>query len=565
MSDQRTSRSLFGLATLALTVVVGCGGSAPVVPVETGTGKPPSPSTPADSVTPNGSTSPEATTSPVNSPGANPASPSTIFDPPTPVDVDVVLDTNNTVEAVIPVEGGSITATGADGTVYTLDIPSDALLVETMIGLTPVASLTGLPFGTQTHAVQLSPDGLSLFNHAILTITPTEDLPVDEQIVFGYLEMGKDVILAAPVVDSNEIKINVLHFSGNGVTKGLLADIEPERKRLGGDAERRLQNEMAGVLAAERQRQLAGQPGQLDFAAIEAIFRQYEEQVVKPRVDAAGESCAAGQLALQTVLGLERQRQLLGMEGNGLDQYAGLIDKVGRVCVIEEFELCVEEHIFHRMIAVWLGLERQSQLLGGGAEGAIREARDLTVKCLTFRLDYESTGKNDLGGSSYESSVTSEIILRYNPDENVISGEAELVNTDYDFKFAGCTVNETTGGGTFSVFELIYVALPGASAEYDSGPEVFGHISDFIMNYHPGNSTEHASVSCPNSSTLEMPLPAWTTTFLATHIDELGESGWTAIDWEIEGGELFGEKEWSLAKGPISEEGTFELYHTPGA
>lgn len=562
MLDQRKG-SVFGLATLALTVVMACG--APIGPAE------PVSTAPAGSSTvpsePAGSAAPAAPSSPGESPNPSPnGSPSAILEPSEPVDLAIVLDTSKHVEALIPVEGGSISATGADGTVYTLDIPSDALLVETMIGLTPVASLDGMPFGTQPYAVQLSPDGLSLFNHAILTITPTDVIPVGEQIFFGYQAEGQDMILAAPVADSSEIKINVLHFSGNGVTKGLLADIEPERRRLGGDAERRLQNEMAALLAAERQSQLLGQPGNLDWTAIEQLLRQYEEQVVKPRVEAAGESCAAGRLALETVIGLERQRQLLGMEGNGLDQYAGLVDKVGRVCVVEEFELCVEEHIFHRMVPVWLGLERQSQLMGGGAEGAIREARDLTIKCLTFRLEHESTGKSDLGeGASYESKVTSEVILRYNPDEHRISGVADLVNTDYTYKYPTCGVKATTGGGTFEVFELIYVALPGASGEYDSGPAAFGHISDFMMTYSPGMSTEHATITCPNNVKIEIRFGAWSAAFLAGHIDELGEEGWTAVDWEIQGGELFGEKEWSVSNPPTSEEGTFELYHTPGA
>lgn len=115
-----------------------------------------------------------------------------IFDPPTPVDVEVVLDSDKTVEALIPVEGGSITTTGADGTVYTLDVPSDALNNETVIGLTPVLNLTGMPFGgDQTYAVQFSPEGLHLQNFAVLTIAPAIEIPVDQQI-FLWLPGGRE-------------------------------------------------------------------------------------------------------------------------------------------------------------------------------------------------------------------------------------------------------------------------------------------------------------------------------------------------------------------------------------
>ena len=493
-----------------------------------------------------------------------------IFEVPAePVDVAVTLETAGTVEALIPLEGGSISATGADGTVYTLEIPSDALLNETMISLTPVTSVADMPFGgEQTYAVQLGPDGLFLQDFAILTITPAVEIPIEEQIVFGYLSEGSDLILAAPVVDSSEIKINVLHFSGNGVTKGLLADIEPERQRLGGDAERRLRNAVNEALGKERQRQLlgGGEEGGEDLQALFAeAFRQFEEQVIKPRLAAAGESCANGQLAIQTVLGYERQRQLLGMGDSGyMADLPDLLETAARVCVIEEFELCVEEHIIHRMIPVWLGFERQFQLLGIPEGAALREARDLTEKCLTFRLELESTGTMDLSGSGYDSTVTSEITLRFNADDLKISGEAPLVNTEYEFRMAGCNVTSTRGGGTFAVFDLIYEAAPGASSEYNSGPAVFGHITDLSLNYHHGNSTESATANCPNMGPLTLPLPAWSAAFIVTHIDEVGETGWITRDWEMQGGELFAEKEWSLANAEISEEGSFELHHTPG-
>lgn len=46
-----------------------------------------------------------------------------ILDPAaTPIDLALTLDAGKAVEAVVPIEGGSVTATGADGTVYTLDI-----------------------------------------------------------------------------------------------------------------------------------------------------------------------------------------------------------------------------------------------------------------------------------------------------------------------------------------------------------------------------------------------------------------------------------------------------------
>jgi hypothetical protein len=160
-------------------------------------------------------------------------------------------------------------------------------------------------------------------------------------LFFGYQEAGKDVIFAPPVKDSADIKIQLLHFSGYGVTKGLLADPESVRERLGGSAERRLQSLVAELLGRERQRQLLGGSAANSntlFSDLQPLLDQYQKEVVEPRIAAAGQSCAAGQLALQTVLGFERQKQLLGMAEDGsLSKYTGLIATVSRVCLQEEY------------------------------------------------------------------------------------------------------------------------------------------------------------------------------------------------------------------------------------
>jgi hypothetical protein len=493
-----------------------------------------------------------------------------IFDTPAdPIQVAVALDSARTIEAVIPVEGGTLSITGADGTLYTLDIPSDALLNETTIGMTPVTSISDMPFGSErTYAVQLSPEGLIFQNFAILTITPVESIPLAEQITFGYQGDGKDLILAAPVVDSNEIKIQVLHFSGNGVTRGLLADVEPVRQRLGGDAERRLDSALSAELIRIHQE---GGNGEDLAAAFAEAFQQYEEQVLKPRVAAAGESCANGQLAIQTVYQLERWRQLVGQGegGDPLAKYPGLRDKAWKACIVEEFEMCVEDHVIHRMLAVWMGFERQYALWPIGGESALREARDLTIKCLTFKLKFESTGTLNAAGAGYESTVTSDITLRYNPDEGIlgiIEGEAPTVNEDFEW-FWPCGAESVRGdGGPFKVFDMNIKEAP-----YDRN-DPLGKVDDFILTYLPGNTSESAITDiCGSLGSLPIPpFPAWTSTFIATHIDELAmgssvtDSGYVTTNWEIFGDEYFAKKEWIKENGEIVETGTFKLYHTPG-
>jgi hypothetical protein len=521
--------------------------------------------------------------------------------------ISVTLDPTQSVEGVIPVEGGILTAKGADGTVYTLDIPGDALLTETKIKMTPVGNVTGLPFGgEQTYAVQFEPEGLNFNNFVILTIAPAQEIPLDQQITFGYQGEGKGLVLAPPVVDSNEIKIQMLHFSGSGVTKGLLADTEPVRQRLGGDTEARIQSLVAEQLSRERQRQLLGtgdaEGSTIDF---EDLFKQYEEQVVKPRLAAAGESCAAGRLALQTVLGLERQRQLLGASdenGTFSQQIADLMKTVAKVCIQEEYELCVDEHIIHRMIPVWLGMERQYQLLGLADEGAqpeeLKLAKDLTQKCLTFELQFESDGNFDDGeGGGYESVVKSKVKLQFNPDEFKIKGQSALINDSFEFRVPGCSVTSNRGGSTFDGISLTY------DTDTHSPTDELGYVRDFKLIYWPGTTSENFTVTCPDDPPYTSPPTGlWSGLYLVLHFDEVDQGngagletppmpdmsatmdgpgigapvfampqmaaggGYVASDWEMQSGDYLAKKEWIKEDAGLglTEAGTLKLYHRPG-
>ncbi len=536
-----------------ITLVVACGGTT----------APPGSTGPGSS---NPRSSPDAPASP--GAGGDLGDLAWIFEAPTdPIDVVVTLDAGKKVEAAIPVEGGTVSATGADGTVYRLDIPKDALPTETTIGLTPVTKLTGMPFGREpNYAVQLSPDGLFLYNVAVLTITPAQAIPVDQQLVFGYREDGKKLTMALPVVDSSEIKIQVDHFSGNGVTQGTLADIEPLRGDLGGDVAERIRTAVSTALAESRRAQLAGQPSELpDF---EAAFDEFEEQVVNPRVAAAGESCAAGRLAIETVFYLERLRQLMGHSQGGapFDNYQDLVSNSARQCILEEFELCVEDHVIHRMAFVWRSYERQNALAPYVGmplvdDAVLREARELTIKCLTFNLKFESTGTATVADYGYDSTVTSNITLRFNPDEDKISGEATLVNESFEFR-SPCGGTSTPGDGTFKVGNLKILTAGAQALDQEVG---------FLMSYLPGATTERATIKiCGSTGSLPIPnFGGWTDAFLVTHQAELEREefggGFIAIDWEVFGDEYFAKKEWIKESGDFVEVGTFKLYHTPGA
>jgi len=519
-----------------------------------------------------------------------------------PIQLQVSLDEASAAEALIPVAGGSLSASGPDGTIFTLEIPGDALLVETRIRMIPLQDLSGLPFGSGTlMAVQLEPAGLSFNNFVTLKIEPAAEIPIDQQIFYDYQGESNTLGLAIPVVDSREIRLKLLHFSGYGVTKGLLADVESVRQRLGGDVEARLQSAMAEKLSRARQKALLGAEDAQDEIDFEGAMREYIDKVLKPRLAAAGESCAAGRLAMQSLLGISRQAQLLGAEdiSNELQaEFAKLFDTVGMVCLKEEYELCKEKHIVHRMIPVWLGIERQLQLLGAsdgsGPQSELQKAaRDYTERCLNFELKFESEGEfDDGGGGGYTSSVESKIPLKFDSSQITISGSSALINTDFSFRVKGCSTESIRGGGEFAVMSMGYVT------DTRTPNDQLGYVRDIKLSYFPGTTSEVFKVTCEDTPTYTSPPSLlWTAIFVVTHRSEITAGseggvgappdfsgmfsgggmampnmsldpksmGFQMEEWEVPAGELFAQKEWirEYAEVNLVERGTFKLYHRP--
>lgn len=535
---------------------------------------------------------------------------------PNPINLQITLDTDHVAEAVIPIKGGQLQATGADGTLYTLDIPADSLVADTKIRMTPASSISGLPFGgTQSYAVKLQPEGLILYKDAILTIIPPQPIALEKQLFFGYQGDGQDMILAAPVSDSPDLKIRLFHFSGYGAAE---AEISAQGlSPLGGDGLHEILNLADEYVTEDRIRDQGGTVDNPDLTAEAVIdlINQYEEQVVKPALQAAGDSCEAGKTAIHDLVELERIRQLLGIPsaGNFTADLLALISSVGKVCVQEAYQECVDKHIIHKMIPLWIGLMRQYQLLGGAESGPepeeVKLAEELTTKCLTFELQFESRGSFEPGGGGYKSEVKAVVRLQFDPQNILIKGEAPLDSVSFEFTPpAGCTASSTPGGGTFNAISLAYITDNHA---FDEEGE---YVRDFTLTYWPGVTTESFHVDCPPGGPGEQeshytspPTGYWSGIFFTLHgeelnaaaagsaggaggspampdlgsllsgaelgavpafpVPEVSEGGGFVIDtWEVPGGDLFATREWIKDNSGIglTESGTFKLYHKPG-
>jgi hypothetical protein len=136
--------------------------------------------------------------------------------PAVPLNVTVVLNETDSVSGMIPPEGGELTLTSADGSVYTLEVPAGALDVEMEIVMTSVQSIDDTATGDGLFAVQLEPSGLRFNELVTLSITPAMNVSREDLLFIKYEGNGEDVHHALVDPFTEEIDVLLLDFSGIG-------------------------------------------------------------------------------------------------------------------------------------------------------------------------------------------------------------------------------------------------------------------------------------------------------------------------------------------------------------
>ncbi|KQP35276.1 hypothetical protein [Pseudorhodoferax sp. Leaf274] len=519
-----------------------------------------------------------------------------------PLRATLVADTARTVTQRMPLEGGTLSAIGADGSVYTLTVPNNALTEPTEISLTPLGSLAvdGLA-SDAAYGVQLGPDGAQFTNYVTLTITPPPgaSVPVERQLPIGWSGENNTVALAALDPTRRETSLKLLHFSGYALLlarQGTNATLEPARHRLGGDAEARLQSLTAERLLQERQRQLLGQtPAELN---LDDIFKAYDEEVLQPRIAAAGSSCAAGRLAIQTVLGRSRQRQLLGYPDDAYSQsalYGDIMVQATAACTREEYALCRDEHIVTRMLPYYLGLSRQAQLLGlAGSPGVadpawLQDAEAATAKCLNFELQIDSqmvlTEGSDVDAHTVRESVSARVPLPFNLGIAFYASGGSYVATSpaavplsssgYSVTYGHtcASVNSTTPVDATVWGSLGFTARQGGVAQR-------AEVQDFYLTPAVAptglGSSYSVTLSSPRNPTgCEQPSTttdheSWVTAAFPTWIQPFADPtlAMAIRDWRIVGGDVMATKEFTTRSDPDASENVtvntqMVLFHKP--
>lgn len=323
---------------------------------------------------------------------------------------------------VTPEAGGAVFLGLPDGVQYGIEFSTNAVFDATMVTLTLVTNLTGLPTaaGAMT-AVRLEPAGLVLAAPTFLSIEFPTNIPAAQISSFAFDNNGANLHLVPDVVVTNRVRIlvNQLRGYGSGVfTEAEVTELgatvppaarsrpsrhatmeecypedEEAAKEMREELEnkiRPLQQEIAEKLSLERQRQLLGvaDEGEGVQAIGEAMSTGetfYQNEIV-PKVSTATQRCATTRELLTWMLGWERQKQLLGTASDddpGATEISQTMCAGFRKCQEQAIECCRTKGGDTRLIAFLLGLERQRQLLGieDGSCGQSMDVEGLIDDC----------------------------------------------------------------------------------------------------------------------------------------------------------------------------------------
>ena len=323
-----------------------------------------------------------------------------------PLTVGLKTDTNLSVSTLVSLDGGSAVLYGRDGTRFTLSLPSNSVPDASIITMTRVTNITGLPFERGTlGAVRLEPANLAFWGAASLEIMFPSNINRREVSSFFAGTDGSAFQLTPDRVGTNRIVISVARsglFGSSLVTTQELANaarIEtgrsgalasnrkalnrmsatahcfPEKEIAANRARNEIdqaratkEKEVAALLGAERQRQMANESD--DAGAVlsqaAAIMCAFYTAQIEPRWAAAVDNCALGEVLIQNTLSVERQRQLLGAAED--DRCPGISSipfcAIYKSCLEDIRECCAMGFRGAEKVAAVYSLQRQDALLG---------------------------------------------------------------------------------------------------------------------------------------------------------------------------------------------------------
>jgi CARDB len=354
--------------------------------------------------------------------------------PADPITVTPALEAGQGVSVPISAAaGGTITATGADGTTYALALPAGALLSDETITMTPVSAVPGSPLGSLVGGVELGPEGLQLALPGTLTITPSAPVGQVSHTGFVAYEGGSDFSLY-PVNAGPGIAMTVTHFSTYGDAAATSAQVQTAIDHMPVRSDAQLQALVAQMTYA------AVKAGHFPSAEeLEPLYAAYYRDVIVPLLANAvtDEGYTFGAIRTLLVWANRVGTFHLGDPGSlpelvqQFDGYQAVLLKLITNGAQLAYQHCVSSYDAYEVVAL-LSLEQLAQQLGDHETGA----SDLAQKCGHFELDIteHATQHTNAGDDVFDASIGVEDDIPIAIDATGVgSGQADPAYTSWAF------------------------------------------------------------------------------------------------------------------------------------
>jgi len=491
--------------------------------------------------------------------------------------VAVSPDSGRAVSGEITVAGGgTLSATAANGTVFTLEVPPNALLTDKTITMTPVTAIDRLPFsGGLVAAVDLQPSGLSLMDAARLTIRTPSPLPQAEETPFAWNGSGEDFFLYPPVAANGDLQMYVFHLGGYGVGRGTDNErlTQAGREPVGEDD--RLSHQMAPLLREGRAEARSGTAAVLPQApsgdwrlGMKLLLDQSYSELQYRMENSSGDPTDVIELVREVITWERTVVQNLGsLEAAFPGRHAqirALLENLFNRALETIHERCVADVAQIRELPRILGV---AKILGFNLQGAEVAA----LRCLNFQLKFDSTiVSSEAVTITYTVSATVPLTfhLRDSSDPSFIlgsiDGEGNVSVDKIDISSANPLCHWTPdllGASTFRAKLYPFLDL-----------EKWSHPTGLILRYDPGDPPSTVKLTCetPDGSDTSDPIVIqeyWRVQYANFHSGDVSSvSGYfLASDWTPTGSkDPWAIKGYSRPGPSGSIETTFlKLSHTP--
>lgn len=495
--------------------------------------------------------------------------------------VRVTSDPSHTVTSAIGAEGGALSVTAEDGTLYELIVPADALDFDETISMTPVSSIDGLPLsGGLAGAVTLEPAGIIFYEPAALRITPATPMSGEIVVGFAYDGMGEEFHLqglngkgtttgvipdsvfllnaTAPITNASPptFELSVPSTRGYGAGSGSQKDITRRQKAPRPKDPMDNIDELIIDFGNDIQLPIMGMS-----KFVEEMSKTFNTGIL-PLLNAAGTDPALTDKALLLydrwlayVTEFELQKDLAEELATAKAAIINVLDKAAE----NSAERCFTEKRPEEAFALQRWIRYARKFLPGTPQ--IEEMQARISKCLTFKMKFHTLITEQGHGYGYSYELNSELTLKATKSMRA-TGSAPLNYVD----------------GHWIGNELCSFTMQGESSLLDAETGDLGlsitpvsrtsPAVNITFRYDPGIPLENTTMTCPfgNEVTWEG-TDAWYSYFSEMHAPELKGSGYEISSQITGAGSFTGWVINNTTTGPsgqaVEENTEIEIIHTP--